>query len=47
VVEYAGLTGAGLFQVNLRIPNLAPGNHPLVLTVQGVRAEVPGLIPVR
>jgi uncharacterized protein (TIGR03437 family) len=39
VTSYVGVTpgSAGLYQVNLTVPaNLAPGNYPIVLTVNGI-----------
>jgi uncharacterized protein (TIGR03437 family) len=40
-IVFAGLAPGfvGLTQVNLRIPNLAPGEHPLVVTVDGERSN--------
>ncbi len=42
-VLFAGLTpgGVGLFQVNLRIPSLAPGDYPLIVTVGQARSNAP------
>jgi uncharacterized protein (TIGR03437 family) len=36
-VEWAGMTWecAGVMQVHLRVPSLPPGNHPLVISVDG------------
>ncbi len=43
VVSFAGLAPrlVGVFQVNLQIPNLAPGTYPLAITVGGVAANSP------
>jgi uncharacterized protein (TIGR03437 family) len=40
-IAFAGLTPGfvGLAQVNLKIPNLAPGNYPLVVTVKGEKSN--------
>ena len=42
-VLFAGLTpgGVGLFQVNLRIPTLASGDYPLIVTVGQARSNAP------
>lgn len=42
-VLFAGLTpgGVGLFQVNLRIPALAGGDYPLIVTVGQTRSNAP------
>lgn len=45
-IEYAGLTGAGLNQVNLRIPNLPAGRHPVRLRMRGVPGPLRGEILV-
>lgn len=37
-VQYAGLTGAGLFQVNLLVPNVPDGDQAVSLTHGGVTA---------
>jgi uncharacterized protein (TIGR03437 family) len=40
-VAFGGLTPeyVGLMQVNLKIPNLAPGSYPLVITVNGEKSN--------
>jgi uncharacterized protein (TIGR03437 family) len=40
-VVFGGLTPeyVGLMQVNLKIPNLAPGSYPLVITVNGEKSN--------
>jgi adhesin/invasin len=41
-VDFSGLAPflVGLYQVNVRVPaGLAPGNHPLLLTIGGVPAK--------
>ena len=41
-IPYAGLTATlvGLYQVNFVIPQVSPGNHNLVLTINGVSSAV-------
>ena len=36
VVSYAGLTGVGLYQLNITVPSLANGDHPVTAQVGGV-----------
>lgn len=36
---YAGMTGVGLYQFNLVVPNLANGDYPVVAQVAGVRTS--------
>jgi uncharacterized protein (TIGR03437 family) len=38
-VSFAGLTGVGLYQFNVTIPELADGDHAVVAEVGGVRTE--------
>lgn len=38
-VGFAGLTGAGLYQLNVTVPNLPDGDHDVVATVGGVRTQ--------
>ncbi len=40
-VSYAGLspTFAGLYQLNFTVPQVPPGNQPIVLTVNGVASS--------
>jgi uncharacterized protein (TIGR03437 family) len=45
-IEYAGLTGAGLNQVNLRVPNLPVGRHPVRITMRGIPGPLWGEILV-
>jgi uncharacterized protein (TIGR03437 family) len=35
-VSYAGLTGAGLYQINITVPALPAGDHPVTASVNGV-----------
>ncbi len=46
VVEYAGLVGPGLFQINVKLPDLLPGTHALTLDVAGVRSPPGPVLPV-
>ncbi len=47
-VQFAGLAPgfAGFYQVNIVVPQLAPGDYPLVITVGGI-ASNSGTISVR
>ena len=45
-VEFAGLVGAGLFQINILVPNLAPGDYPLVIRYDGQASQSGLLIPI-
>jgi uncharacterized protein (TIGR03437 family) len=36
-VTYAGMTGTGLYQFNLMVPDLPNGDYPVVAEVAGVR----------
>jgi uncharacterized protein (TIGR03437 family) len=38
-VRFAGLTGAGLYQFNVVVPNLPSGDHDVVATVAGARTQ--------
>lgn len=38
-VRFAGLSAAGLYQINLVVPNLADGDHDVVAIVAGVRTQ--------
>ncbi len=44
-VLYLGLTPSlvGLYQVNFRVPSLAPGDYPLVITVNGMASNGPNV----
>ncbi|MES1258114.1 MAG: hypothetical protein ABUS51_06775, partial [Acidobacteriota bacterium] len=35
-VPYAGVTGAGLYQINVTIPDVPDGDQPLIATINGV-----------
>jgi uncharacterized protein (TIGR03437 family) len=36
-VQYAGMTGSGLNQFNIVVPDLSNGDYPVVAQVAGVR----------
>jgi uncharacterized protein (TIGR03437 family) len=46
-LQFSGLTGAGLFQVNVFIPALPPGDYPVSLSVDGVPSLQVGMLAVR
>jgi uncharacterized protein (TIGR03437 family) len=48
-IDFAGLTPgqAGLCQVDFRVPDLPPGDHSLVLTVNGIASNAPLLSVTR
>ena len=46
VVEYAGLVGPGLFQVNVKLPDLGPGMYPMTLEVADVSSPPGPVLPV-
>jgi uncharacterized protein (TIGR03437 family) len=46
-VAFAGLVATGLFQANVVVPNLAPGDHRVELAVDGVPNLITGLLPIR
>jgi uncharacterized protein (TIGR03437 family) len=39
VVSYAGMVGAGLYQINVTVPSLANGTYPVVAQVAGVATQ--------
>jgi uncharacterized protein (TIGR03437 family) len=44
---YAGLTGAGLYQVDLTVPaTLAAGTYPVVVTQGGVSSPVTAVLKI-
>jgi uncharacterized protein (TIGR03437 family) len=47
VVQYAGMTMAGVYQLNVVVPDLADGDYPVVATVGGRFTKVAALLPVR
>jgi uncharacterized protein (TIGR03437 family) len=38
-VQFAGIAGAGLYQLNVVVPNLPDGDHDVVATVAGARSQ--------
>src|SRR5262249_17849851 len=46
-VVYAGMTGAGLYQFNTVVPNLANGDYPVVAEVAGVRTASIGRLRIQ
>jgi uncharacterized protein (TIGR03437 family) len=44
-VFYVGLTPdfVGLYQANVKVPSIAPGNYPLSITINGVRSNGPAI----
>ncbi|WP_031495054.1 serine hydrolase [Bryobacter aggregatus] len=46
-VSFSGLVGTGLFQANLTVPTLPPGDYPVSLSVGGVGSLALGVLPVR
>jgi uncharacterized protein (TIGR03437 family) len=45
-VTFAGLATAGLYQVNVTVPTLPPGDQSIMLTVNGISSQLGLLIPV-
>jgi uncharacterized protein (TIGR03437 family) len=45
-VAYAGLVGAGLYQVNVAVPNVALGDQALALTINGATAQAGTFVAV-
>ena len=48
LVSYAGLTPtfAGLYQINFTVPQVSPGNQPIVLTVNGVSSPAGAFLTI-
>ena len=46
-MQYAGLVGVGLFQLNILIPQLPAGNHPTVVEFHGATSASHPMIHVR
>ncbi|MDQ2901341.1 MAG: serine hydrolase [Acidobacteriota bacterium] len=46
-VTYAGLTGAGLFQVNVVVPNVADGDQAVTLKVGTASTQAGVIVPVK
>ncbi len=45
-VEFAGLVAVGEFQINIVVPNLAPGNYPLTLSIDGQTSQAGVTMPI-
>ena len=37
--QFAGMSAAGLYQFNLGVPNVSPGDHQITAIVQGATAS--------
>jgi uncharacterized protein (TIGR03437 family) len=46
-IQFSGLTGAGLFQVNIFIPAMPPGDYPVNIGVEGIPALRVGTLAIR
>jgi uncharacterized protein (TIGR03437 family) len=46
-VQYAGLVGPGLYQLNLMVPQEQDGDQPIVATISGVSTQLPVYLPIR
>jgi uncharacterized protein (TIGR03437 family) len=46
-VEFAGLVASGEFQINIVMPNLAPGEYPVIVKVAGQSSQSGVIIPVQ
>jgi uncharacterized protein (TIGR03437 family) len=46
-VAFAGLSGAGLYQFNVTVPNVPDGDQPVVAQVGGVSTQSGALITIR
>jgi N-acyl-D-amino-acid deacylase len=46
-VTYAGLVGAGLFQINITTPNLPDGDYPVSITASGVKSLTSPILAIR
>ena len=47
VVDYAGLTAAGLYQLNVTVPELPDGDHVVTADVAGMRTPAISKIRIR
>lgn len=45
-VEFAGLVAAGQFQINIVVPNLPHGEHPLTIRYNGQASQSGVVLPV-
>jgi uncharacterized protein (TIGR03437 family) len=46
-VAFAGMTGAGLYQFNTVVPDLADGDYPVIAEVAGVRTSSIGRLRIQ
>lgn len=46
VVEFAGLVGVGLYQINIVVPNVPDGEYPVVIRYAGKESQPAIVIPV-
>lgn len=46
-MAFAGLSGAGLYQFNLTIPELPDGDHEVVAEIAGVRTQAGAKIRIQ
>jgi uncharacterized protein (TIGR03437 family) len=46
IVQYAGITLPGLYQINVVVPPLANGDQPIVATIGGVSSQTGVFIPI-
>ncbi len=46
-VQYAGITFAGMYQVNVIVPQLANGDQPIVATIGGVSSQTGVYVPIQ
>jgi len=45
-VTYAGLVAVGEFQINITVPNLAPGNYPITIQIAGQASRASVVAPI-
>ena len=46
-VSYAGLTGAGLYQINITVPLMSDGDYPVVAQVAGLSTQSGVLLKIQ
>ncbi len=46
-VQFAGLIGSGLYQINVVVPALPSGDAPIVVSVNGISSGGPAFVPVQ
>lgn len=47
VVQYAGLIGSGLYQLNVVVPDLPSGDAPIVISVNGTASQGQAFVPIQ